>query len=503
MCCASGPGRRLRSSSSSSGSVKLNLVAYSTPAAVYAKLIPAFNKTAAGKGVGFTQSYGASGDQSRAVAAGQPADVVALLARARHRRAWCRPTWSRPTGTRTSSTASSPTRSWSSSCARATPRTSRPGHDLTKPGVQVVTPNPFTSGGARWNIMAAYGAQLKQGKSPAEAQAYLGQLFKNVVVQPDSAARRAADLRRRQGRRPARLRERRHPGPAEGRGGRLRHPRADDPDPDARRGDIGLVAPDAGQGVPDFLYVEAGSADLRRQRLPAGAPGRHVPKYSYPTPPQLFDINYVGGWDLGHDQVLRSHERDRGQDRADATESPLAAEALPARNAASAPTSGSNRAWWWGWLRRGSASSCCCPSPRSSTRRSSAAGALLDGDHATRRRCRAEADARRRLRAGGHQRGLRDADRVDAGARQLPRAGGHQRADRPAVRAADDRRRPGAPVLYGPGSPLGINIAYTRRRSWSRSCSRRCPFVVRSVQPVLMELDREMEEAAASLGAGT
>src|SRR5689334_12336825 len=64
------------SSSGSGGSVKLNLVAYSTPAEVYAKLIPAFNKTSAGKGVSFNQSYGASGDQSRAVAAGQPADVV-------------------------------------------------------------------------------------------------------------------------------------------------------------------------------------------------------------------------------------------------------------------------------------------------------------------------------------------------------------------------------------------------------------------------------------------
>ena len=55
---------------------KINLVAYSTPETSYAKLIPAFNKTSAGKGVTFTQSYGASGDQSRAVAAGQPADVV-------------------------------------------------------------------------------------------------------------------------------------------------------------------------------------------------------------------------------------------------------------------------------------------------------------------------------------------------------------------------------------------------------------------------------------------
>jgi sulfate transport system substrate-binding protein len=59
--------------------------------------------------------------------------------------------------------------------------------DLLKPGVQVVTPNPFTSGGARWNIMAAYGAQLKEGKTPAQAQAYLTQLFHKVVSQDSSA----------------------------------------------------------------------------------------------------------------------------------------------------------------------------------------------------------------------------------------------------------------------------------------------------------------------------
>ena len=62
--------------------------------------------------------------------------------------------------------------------------------DLIKPGVQVLTPNPFTSGSARWNIMAAYGAQLKEGKTPAQAQAYLKPLFHNVVSQ-DSSARNA------------------------------------------------------------------------------------------------------------------------------------------------------------------------------------------------------------------------------------------------------------------------------------------------------------------------
>ena len=59
--------------------------------------------------------------------------------------------------------------------------------DLVKPGVEVLTPNPFTSGGARWNIMAAYGAQIEQGKTEAQAIDYLKKLFKNVAVQDKSA----------------------------------------------------------------------------------------------------------------------------------------------------------------------------------------------------------------------------------------------------------------------------------------------------------------------------
>src|SRR6266480_7742141 len=61
-----------------SAKTTISLVAYSTPREAYAKLIPAFQKTAAGKDVSFSQSYGASGDQARAVAAGLGADVVAL-----------------------------------------------------------------------------------------------------------------------------------------------------------------------------------------------------------------------------------------------------------------------------------------------------------------------------------------------------------------------------------------------------------------------------------------
>jgi sulfate transport system substrate-binding protein len=174
------------SSSGSSGD-KLGLVAYSTPKEAYAALIPAFQKTADGKGVTFNQSYGASGDQSRAVDGGLPADVVEfslepditrLVDSGLVDKSWNQNQYK---GMLTNSVVVLATR-------KGNPKNIKTWEDLTKPGVQVITPNPFTSGGARWNVMAAYGSQITQGKSDQEATAFLGKLFKNVAVQ-DKAAR--------------------------------------------------------------------------------------------------------------------------------------------------------------------------------------------------------------------------------------------------------------------------------------------------------------------------
>jgi sulfate/thiosulfate transport system substrate-binding protein len=172
-------------SASSGGKAKINLVAYSTPQEAYQALIPAFQKTAAGKGTSFTQSYGPSGDQSRAVAAGLPADVVALS---------LAPDVDKlvEPGIVDKNWANTPTKGFvTNSVVVLTVRKGNPKNihtwaDLVKPGVQVITPNPFTSGGARWNLMAAYGAQLKEGKSPAQALAYLKTLLQHVVVQDKS-----------------------------------------------------------------------------------------------------------------------------------------------------------------------------------------------------------------------------------------------------------------------------------------------------------------------------
>jgi sulfate/thiosulfate transport system substrate-binding protein len=168
------------------GGDKLTLVAYSTPREAYEQLIPAFQKTEAGKGVSFSQSYGSSGDQSRAIQNGLAGDVVALS---------LEPDMSKLVD------AGLVAKDWNAGehkgmvtdsvvvlvVRKGNPKNIRTWDDLVKPGIEVIEPNPFTSGGAKWNIMAAYGAQLKAGKTHEQAVAWLEQMFRNVPVQDKSA----------------------------------------------------------------------------------------------------------------------------------------------------------------------------------------------------------------------------------------------------------------------------------------------------------------------------
>jgi sulfate transport system substrate-binding protein len=126
----------------------LSLVAYSTPQVVYDELIPAFGKTEGGKGVGFKTSFGASGDQSRAVEAGQKADVVSFS--------------TEPDMTRVQKAGlvedfqKVSTSQVSFIVRKGNPKNIRTWDDLVKPGIKVLTPNPFTSGAAKWNLLGAY-----------------------------------------------------------------------------------------------------------------------------------------------------------------------------------------------------------------------------------------------------------------------------------------------------------------------------------------------------------
>ncbi len=145
-------------SSGGGGGKTLSLVAYSTPQVVYDEIIPAFQQTPDGQGVDFKTSFGASGDQSRAVEGGLKADYVSFSTEGDMRRlveaGIVGEDWESTTpgeGLATTSVVSFVVR-------KGNPKNISTWADLVKPGVEVLTPNPFSSGAAKWNLLAALGA---------------------------------------------------------------------------------------------------------------------------------------------------------------------------------------------------------------------------------------------------------------------------------------------------------------------------------------------------------
>jgi sulfate/thiosulfate-binding protein len=163
----------------------LSLVAYSTPEVVYDEIIPDFQKTAAGSNVGFKTSFGASGDQSRAVEAGLRADVVTFSTEPDMTRlvdaGIVDPSWNSTStkGLVTTSVVAFVVR-------KGNPKGIRTWDDLLRPGVKVLTPNPFSSGAAKWNLLAAYGQASDAGKNPQAGLDYVRKLIAHVPVQDKS-----------------------------------------------------------------------------------------------------------------------------------------------------------------------------------------------------------------------------------------------------------------------------------------------------------------------------
>ncbi|HVQ60301.1 MAG TPA: extracellular solute-binding protein [Solirubrobacterales bacterium] len=173
---------------SSGGSAKLDVVGYSTPEYVYSEFLePGFEGTSEGAGVSFSNSFGASGDQSRAVVAGQPASVVHFaqagdMERLVEEGALVAKDW-----------ASGPYKGIAQnsvvviSVRKGNPEGIKSLQDLQTADVDIVTPNPFSSGAARWNIMAVYGTAIEEGASPEEALAQVKTVLEKTVAQPGSA----------------------------------------------------------------------------------------------------------------------------------------------------------------------------------------------------------------------------------------------------------------------------------------------------------------------------
>jgi len=163
----------------------ISIVGFAVPEAANKAIAEEFQQTDAGEGIGFKTSYGASGDQSRAVEAGLDADYVHFSVASDVTRLV-------DAGLVDEDWAAGPNKGVVSRSVvvfgvrEGNPKNIRTWDDLVKPGVEIVTPNPASSGAARWNALAAWGQVTSNGGSEEEAKAYLDKFFANVVALPGS-----------------------------------------------------------------------------------------------------------------------------------------------------------------------------------------------------------------------------------------------------------------------------------------------------------------------------
>ncbi|HUR74498.1 MAG TPA: sulfate ABC transporter substrate-binding protein [Sporichthya sp.] len=297
---AGGEAKAAENSNPSAGNkVTLNLVAYSVPKAAFDVLIPAFQATEAGKNVEFASSYGPSGDQSRKVADGLATDIVNFA--------------NEPDITRLVDGGLVDS-AWNSDQHKGIPSTSvvtlvvRKGNpkgiknwdDIVKDGVEVVTPNPFSSGGAKWNLLAPYALKSNGGQDTQAGLDFVTQVVQHTKAQPKSA-REATELFE------------------SGQGDVLLSYESEATIASKTNSDIELVVPPttfkietplaivtkgqdaahkaAAEAFRDFLYSEAG------QKLWAETGFRPVLDSvttqfasSFPTPEKVYSITDLGGW---------------------------------------------------------------------------------------------------------------------------------------------------------------------------------------------------------------
>jgi sulfate/thiosulfate-binding protein len=299
----SNSGDSASSSGSSNAKTTLSLVAYSTPEVVYDQIIPDFNKTAAGKGVGFKTSYGASGDQSRAVDAGLPADIVTFSTEPDMTRlvkdGQVAADWNQTPnkGLVTTSVVAFIVR-------KGNPKHIKTWNDLLRAGVKVLTPNPFTSGAAKWNILAAYGQASNGGKDPQAGLDYVNTLIsKHVPVQDKSGRDALQDFTSGNG--DVLLSYEYEATTAQKKGEDVDYVLPDD----TIKINIDIAktkkAPAAAQSFLDYVLSNAGQqrfADWGYR--PVNAEVLADNKAKFPTPSGLFTIEDLGGWTKVDDQFF-------------------------------------------------------------------------------------------------------------------------------------------------------------------------------------------------------
>ncbi len=284
-----------------SGSSKVQLVAYSTPQQAYEDhLEPAFNETSPGEGVSFSNSFGASGDQSRAVEAGQPAgyvnfaletDVTRLVDAGQVAKDWKNNKYK---GIVTNSVVSIVTRP-------GNPEGIKNFQDIIDKKLEVVTPNPFTSGGARWNIMAIYGSALNSGQSAQEALDTVKQILSQAPVQPASA--RDALQAFVGGAGDVLLSYENEAIAAQLAGEDVDYVVPESTILIEQPGAVTVDAPQSASDFLDFLWSDEGQKIWAEQGYrPVNK--KLVDESKYPTPKDLFTIRDFGGWDKVADEFF-------------------------------------------------------------------------------------------------------------------------------------------------------------------------------------------------------
>jgi len=191
--CQGGPSDIVGGGGLTNARSSLTLVAYSAPEPGWSKVIPAFNASEQGKGVQVITSYGASGDQSRGVAEGKPADVVNFS--------------TEPDITRLVKVGKV-TKDWNTDATKGIPfgsvvtlvvRTGNPKNikdwdDLLRPGIEVVTPSPLSSGSAKWNLLAPYAVKSNGGRDSQAGADFVGKMVSEHVKLRPGSGREATDV---------------------------------------------------------------------------------------------------------------------------------------------------------------------------------------------------------------------------------------------------------------------------------------------------------------------
>ncbi|HWT90897.1 MAG TPA: extracellular solute-binding protein [Solirubrobacterales bacterium] len=284
-----------------SGGGEIDVVGYSTPEAVYEEALePGFEATPEGAGVSFSNSFGASGDQSRAVEAGQPASVVHFaqggdMIRVVESGAVA-PDWDKQkfNGIAQNSVVVMTVR-------KGNPEGLKSLDDLLTEDVEIITPNPFSSGAARWNIMAIYGSQIHQGKSEQEALDAVKTVLEKTVVQPGSARDALAAFTQGQG--DVLLGYENEAIKAQEEGEEVDY--VIPPSTIQIETPIAVTkdAPEAAKAFLEFIWSDEGQQLWAENGYRPVNPKLVDPK-QFPTPDDLFTIDEFGGWEKVNDEFF-------------------------------------------------------------------------------------------------------------------------------------------------------------------------------------------------------